>query len=132
MPDKFPYVGVANQAHSLEKSNRFTPRAAWDRCGSSPGMRPSVVLLGFVLGSCCAITFGLLGVAFVFTWLLPEYPRLESELPALWKSLGMFAALTCAAALSFYGQLRAKVWRRAAISALVLGIAVVGWLHWPR
>jgi hypothetical protein len=44
----------------------------------------------------------------------------------------MFAALTCAAALSFYGQLRAKVWRRAAICALVLGIAAVGWLHWPR
>ncbi|HUL81331.1 MAG TPA: hypothetical protein VL131_04280 [Gammaproteobacteria bacterium] len=95
-------------------------------------MRPSVVLLGFVLGSTGAITFGLLGVAIVFTWLLPDYPRLESELPALWKSLGMFAALTCAAALSFYGQLRAKVWRRAAICALVLGIAAVGWFHWPR
>ena len=95
-------------------------------------MRPSVVLLGFALGSTAAITFGLLGVAVVFTWLLPDYPRLESELPALWRSLGMFAALTCAAALSFYGQLREKVWRRAAISALLLGIAVVGWLHWPR
>jgi len=95
-------------------------------------MRPSVVLLGFVLGSAGAITFGLLGVAVVFTWLLPDYPRLGSELSALWQSLGMFAALTCAAGLSFYGQLRDKVWRRAAICALVLGIAAVGWLHWPR
>jgi len=95
-------------------------------------MRPSVVLLGFVLGSIGAITFGLLGVALVFTWLLPDYPRLDVELPALWKSLGMFAALTCAAALSFYGQLRAKAWRRAAIGVLLLGIAAVGWFHWPR
>jgi len=95
-------------------------------------MRPSVVLLGFVLGSAAAITFGLLGVALVFTWLLPDYPRLEGELPALWQSLGMFVALTGAAALSFYGQLRAKVWRRAAIGVLLLGIAVVGWFYWPR
>ena len=95
-------------------------------------MKPSVVLLGFVLGSVGAITFGLLGVAVVFTWLQPDYPRLESELPALWRSLGMFSGLTCAAALSFYGQLHAKSWRRAAIGALVLGIAVVGWSHWPR
>ena len=131
MPDQFPFVGLANQAHGRENSERFTARAE-DRRSGSHELRPSVVLLGFVLGSTGAITFGLLGVAFVFTWLLPDYPRLEGELPALWRSLGMFAALTCAAALSFYGQLRARVWRRAAISALLLGIAVVGWFHWPR
>ncbi len=95
-------------------------------------MRPSAVLLGFVLGSAGAITFGLLGVAFVFTWLLPDYPRLAGELPALWRSLVVFAVLTGAAALSFYGQLRAKRWRRAAISALLLVIALIGWLYWPR
>ncbi len=95
-------------------------------------MRPSVVLLGFVLGSAGAITFGLLGVAVVFTWLLPEYPRLENELPTLWRSLGMFAGLTAVAALSFYGQLRMRVWRWAPIGVLLLGIAVVGWILWPR
>jgi len=95
-------------------------------------MRPSVVLLGFVLGSSAAITFGLFGVAVVFTWLRPEYPRLEGELPALWSSLGMFVGLTSCAALSFYAQLRAKVWRWAAIAALLAGIGAVGWYHWPR
>ncbi len=95
-------------------------------------MKPSVVLLGFVLGSAAAITFGLLGVAVVFTWLLPDYPRLESELPTLWRSLGMFAGLTCVAALSFYGQLRMKSWRWPAIVVLLVGMAAIGWIQWPR
>jgi hypothetical protein len=109
-------------------TTRFvTARRAW-----SHALRPSVVLLGFVLGSAGAITFGLLGVAVVFTWLLPEYPRLENELPTLWQTLGMFAALTGAAALSFYGQLRMTGWRWAPIVVLLLGIAAVGWILWPR
>ena len=91
-----------------------------------------MVLLGFVLGSAGAITFGLLGVAVVFTWLLSEYPRLENELPTLWRSLGMFAALTGLAALSFYGQLRMTPWRWAPIVVLLFGIAAVGWTLWPR
>jgi hypothetical protein len=95
-------------------------------------MGPSVVLLGFVLGSAGAITFGLFGVAIVFLWLLPEYPRLENELPSLWLSLAMFAVLTGAAALSFYGQLTGAAWRRTAVAALLLGIGAVGWYHWPR
>jgi hypothetical protein len=95
-------------------------------------MRPSVVLLGFVLGSAVAITFGLFGVAVVFTWLQPEYPRLDSELPTLWGTLGMFAILTVAAAASFYGQLHATPWRRAAVAVLLLGIGAVAWFHWPR
>jgi len=132
VPDKFPFVGVANQAHERQNPILLTDEAAEDIGYRSHALRPSVVLLGFVLGSTGAITFGLLGVAVVFTWLLPDYPRLASELPALWRSLGMFFGLTCAAAASFYGQLRAKAWRRAAISALLFGIVIVGWLHWPR
>jgi threonine/homoserine/homoserine lactone efflux protein len=95
-------------------------------------MRPSVVLLGFVLGSAVAITFALFGVAVVFTWLQPEYPRLDSEMSTLWGTLGMFAVLTGVAAASFYGQLRARPWRRAAVAVLLLGIGAVGWFHWPR
>jgi hypothetical protein len=59
-------------------------------------------------------------------------PRLENELPTLWRTLGMFAALTGAAALSFYGQLRMTGWRWAPIVVLLLGIAAVGWILWPR
>ena len=95
-------------------------------------MRPSVVLLGFVLGSAAAITFGLFGVAIVFLWLQPEYPRLYSERPSLWLSLLMFAVLTGVAGLSFYGQIKGAVWRRAAVAGLLLGIGAVGWYHWPR
>jgi hypothetical protein len=85
-----------------------------------------------VLGSAAAITFGLFGVAVVFTWLRPEYPRLEGELPPLWWSLGMFAVLTGCAALSFYGQLKDKAWRRAAIAVLLIAIGAISWYHWPR
>jgi len=109
-----------------------TTRFVTARRAGSHALRPSVVLLGFVMGSTGAITFGLLGVAVVFTWLRPEYPRLESELPTLWRSLGMFGALTCLAALSFYAQLRMKDWRWPAIVVLLLGIAAVGWIQWPR
>jgi hypothetical protein len=94
-------------------------------------MKPSVVLLGFVLGSAAAITFGLFGVAVVFTWLRPEYPRLDGELASLWTSLAMFAVLTGAAGASFYAQLKTKAWRRGAIALLLLGIGAVGWWHWP-
>jgi hypothetical protein len=90
-----------------------------------------VVLTGFVFGSAAAITFGLLGVAVVFTWLEPEYPRLDGEIPALWRSLGLFLLLTAAAAASFYGLLRVASWRRAAVAALLLGIGAVAWYHWP-
>ena len=82
-------------------------------------MRPSVVLLGFVLGSAASITFGLIGVVVVFTCLLPETPGLRSELPTLSGVSGCSAVLTVLAALSFYGQLKDAPWRRVAIAALL-------------
>jgi hypothetical protein len=94
-------------------------------------MKPSVVLLGFVLGSAASITFALVGVVIVFWLLGSEYPRLSSEYPTLLASLGMFAALTVVAGLSFYGQLRERPWRGVAIVALVLGLGLIGWYHWP-
>lgn len=94
-------------------------------------MKPSLVVVGFVLGSAAAITFALLGVAVVFTWLQPAHPRLESEIPSLWGSLALFAVLTALAGASFYGLVRDKPWRRAAVGLLVLGIAAVAWYHWP-
>jgi hypothetical protein len=94
-------------------------------------MRPSVVLLGFALGSAASITFALLGVAVVFAVLGSEHPRLRSEFPTLLSSLALFAVLTAAAAASFYGQLRVKPWRRFAIAALFGGLAGVAWVYWP-
>ena len=95
-------------------------------------MRPSVVLLGFVLGSTASITFGLFGIVLVFLLLRSEYPQLRGEFPFLVTSLGVFLALTVLAALSFYGQLRETVWRRAPVAALLISLLAVGWWYWPR
>ena len=94
-------------------------------------MRPSVVLLGFVLGSAAAITFGLGGVLMVFAVLRPEYPRLQDEFPSLLANLAVFAVLTAASAVSFYGLLRRTVWRRAAVTVLLAGLVAAGWFYWP-
>jgi hypothetical protein len=94
-------------------------------------VRPSVVILGFVLGSTAAISFSLGGVVIVFMVLRADYPRFDAELPALLGSLGMFGALTLAAALAFYGQLRGTSWRRSAVAVLLIGLATVTWFYWP-
>ncbi|HET7133087.1 MAG TPA: hypothetical protein VFJ95_12605 [Gammaproteobacteria bacterium] len=94
-------------------------------------MRPSVALLGFAFGSAAAITFGLTGVAVVFGLLRKDYPGLASELPALLGNLAAFGVLTAVAGLSFYGQIKRRRWRHAAIAGLLLGIAALGWMHRP-
>jgi hypothetical protein len=85
-----------------------------------------------VLGSAAAISFGLAGVTVVFTVLRSEYPRLDSELPMLVGSLAVFAGLTAAAGIAFYGQLRRAAWRWFAHAALLLSLAFAAWLYWPR
>jgi hypothetical protein len=95
-------------------------------------MRPSVALLGFVLGSAAAISFALAGVAVVFTVLRSEYPQLDGELPALLGSLGIFMALTALAGGAFYGQIRRAAWRWPVHAALFLGLAFAAWFYWPR
>jgi hypothetical protein len=95
-------------------------------------MRPSVALLGFVLGSAAAITFALTGVAVVFTVLRADYPRLDNELPPLFASLGIFIALTAASGAAFYGQMKGTPWRWPMHVVLVLGLAFAAWWYWPR
>jgi len=92
-------------------------------------MRPSVVLLGFLLGSSGAICFGLFGVAFVFWVLGPQNPELSAEVGPLLSHLGRFGMLTLASAASFYGLLRQRPWRRisVAILLLVLGLIVAAY-----
>lgn len=94
-------------------------------------MKPSVVLLGFALGSTASITFALAGVAVIYAVLGPEHPRLRNEVPALLSSLALFAVLTAFAGASFYGQLRARPWRGFAFAALGLGFAALAWMYWP-
>jgi hypothetical protein len=94
-------------------------------------VKPSVVILGFALGSAASITFALLGVAVVFAVLGGEHPRLEAEFPTLLSSLAAFVALTAVAGASFYGQLRERPWRRVAVGGLIAGVALIGWMFWP-
>ena len=95
-------------------------------------MRPAVVVLGFVLGSSVAITFALAGTMIVFVVLRSEYPNLEGELRPLLTSLGLFSLLTLAAGGSFYGELKERRWRRAALGALFVTLAAVAAYHaWP-
>lgn len=95
-------------------------------------MRPTVVILGFVLGSAAAITFALIGTAIVFAVLRSEYPRLEAELRPLSISVVLFALLTVAAGSSFYGELKLKEWRRSSWLALgVMLVAVAAYHAWP-
>ena len=96
-------------------------------------MRPAVVVLGFVLGSAAAITFALAGTTIVFITLRSEYPRLEDELQPLLINVAMFSLLTLAAGSSFYGALKERPWRRAALVALIVMLAAVAaYLAWPR
>jgi hypothetical protein len=88
-------------------------------------MRPSVALLGFLLGSSGAICFGLLGVAFVFWLLAPEHPELGPEIQPLILHLGRFGVLTAVSALSFYGLVTQRPWRQFSIAVLSLTLGAV-------
>lgn len=94
-------------------------------------MRPFVVLLGFVLGSAAGITFSLFGVAVVVLVLKEEYPRLDGELAPLLRSLAVFGVLTALAALSFYGEITARTWRRPCELALGVALAALAAYYWP-
>jgi hypothetical protein len=95
-------------------------------------MRPSVVVLGFVLGSAVSVLFSLIGVAVIFLVLGPRYPRIEAEADSLLVNLAFFGVLTVFAALSFYGVLKQRPWRVAALVPLVVTLALVGWYYWPE
>jgi hypothetical protein len=96
-------------------------------------VRPSVVVLGFILGSAAAITFALVGTMVVFLVLRSEYPQLEGELVPLLISGGLFGLLTIVAGSSFYGEIKQREWRRGAWLMLFVVLAVVAVYHaWSR
>jgi hypothetical protein len=94
-------------------------------------MKPSVVVLGFVLGAAFSITFSLFGVSIVYWMLGADYPRLAEEAPNLHVSLAFFAALTGFAALSFYAWIKALSWRWLPLLPLTATLVVIGLYYWP-
>jgi hypothetical protein len=96
-------------------------------------VRPTVVIIGFILGSAAAITFALVGTTIVFVVLRSDYPRLAAELVPLSISVGLFALLTIAAGSTFYGELKQSTWRRSSLLLLGVMLAAVAAYHaWPR
>ncbi|HEY7673083.1 MAG TPA: hypothetical protein VIC71_12775 [Gammaproteobacteria bacterium] len=95
-------------------------------------MRPGVVLVGFVFGSAAGITFSLFGVLVVYLVLRSEQPRFAAEIAPLLTHLALFAALTAAAAVTFYAELRQLAWRAPCRVVLVGALAGLIAFYWPR
>ena len=95
-------------------------------------MHPLAMLIGIVMGSAVSITVALTLTLFVFM-LLPEYAgRIGEEFPPLLRALGGSAFLAALAGAAFWGELRAKPWRRP-VQVLLFGlIAAVIWWYWPE
>lgn len=77
------------------------------------------------MGSAAAITFALAGTVVVFAVLRSEHPRLDAEIAPLLGNAGLFMLLTLAAAASFYGEIKQRSWRYAALIALMTLLAVI-------
>ena len=94
-------------------------------------MKPLTALLGIVLGSAVALAACLAMTGIVFL-LLPEYSvRLAGERLPLLKGLLCSWSVAGVAAASFVGELRQRPWRRLPQAALLLMLALLGWLYWP-
>jgi hypothetical protein len=94
-------------------------------------VKPLTALLGIVMGSAVALAvcLGLTGVVFL---LLPEYSaRLAGEQAPLLHGLFWSWSLAGVSAASFVGELRQRSWRHVPHGALLILLALLGWLYWP-
>jgi hypothetical protein len=94
-------------------------------------MRPFTAVLGFVTGSLISLAFGLGVVLLVFALLRGDHPRFDAELPEVARGFGMFLVLAVIASAAFYGTLRQRQWRYAALGLMGLGLGLAGWYYWP-
>lgn len=95
-------------------------------------MRPLAVLNAIVFGSATAITFGLVGVLMIFLVLQGEYPQMRAEFPVLVRSSALFAVLAGVSGASLLGMLQDRRWRWLAHAGMVLVIAGITAIYWPR
>jgi hypothetical protein len=94
-------------------------------------MKPLTALLGIVMGSAVALAVCLAMTGVVFL-LLPEYSaRLAGEHAPLLKGLFWSWSLAAVSAASFVGEVRHRPWRHLPHVALLILLAVLGWLYWP-
>jgi len=94
-------------------------------------LRPLAILLGIALGSAVALCLGLVMTAVVLLF-LPEFKdRFVGEWRPLMVGIAWTLSLTCVAAASFLGELRARPWRRGPQWGLAVAIAGLLWKYWP-
>lgn len=94
-------------------------------------MSPLGFLTGVLLGSAAAIALVLAIVLILFLFHLGGQPALAGELPALVRSVTLFAALMGTAAAAFVAWQRRYRWRWLAQGGLWLTLAGVAWYYWP-
>jgi len=95
-------------------------------------MRPLAALDGILLGTAAAIFVGTAVTLLVVVLLRSEHPRLSAELVPLLTTTLAFAVVSAASAVALYGELRARPWRWFAQAALLVCLAAVIALVWPR
>jgi hypothetical protein len=95
-------------------------------------MRPLAVLLGIVMGSTVSLAVGLAMTWVVFMFMPQHAERLAAEKAPLLQAILLFTLLSAAAAASFYGEIRTRPWRPAAIAAMLALLGVAVWIYWPR
>jgi hypothetical protein len=94
-------------------------------------LQPLTVLIGIVMGSSAALLAGLSMTLAVFLLMPDHRERLEPEFAPLGEAIAWAALLTITSAAAFVGQLKARPWRFAALSALAITIGLVVWTYWP-
>ncbi len=95
-------------------------------------MRPLAVLLGIVMGSAVSLAL-VLSMVWVVYLFMPQYAdRLAPEKAPLLKAILLFTLVSAASAASFYGEIRSRRWRLAAMAAMVLMLGVAVWEYWPQ
>ncbi|HTY48440.1 MAG TPA: hypothetical protein VMB48_01970 [Steroidobacteraceae bacterium] len=96
-------------------------------------MRPLTVLIGILMGSAFTLFFGL-SLTWVTLLFLPrdQARELVSERAPLLLAIFVFALLAAVSGVSFYGQIRERLWRQWAHMATVAVLVGSVWLYWPR
>jgi hypothetical protein len=95
-------------------------------------MRPLAVLLGIVMGSSVSLAVGL-AMTFIVFLLMPQHAeRLAPEKGPLLQGILLFTLLSAASAASFYGEIRSRRWRLAAMAVMVALVGAAFWMYWPR
>ena len=94
-------------------------------------MRPFMVIIGILLGSCLAITASLAAVLFVFAVLGDEHPQVQHEITPLIQSTLIFLTMTLISAASFYTLLKKHPARFWTTAIMLTGLAATVWYFLP-